>query len=97
MTKDFVNVVVNNLSLKMKGGDTVDFEHDGYKGTITKEAEEYLKDFPWRIEAEKDFGTHIATVGRRYPTIESAMLHILNHFNENASIRNQYKNLNDFM
>ena len=39
-------------------------------------------------------GTH-ATVSRRFTTIDGALLHCLNHFNENANVRNKYNSIED--
>ena len=36
------------------------------------------------------------TIKRRYPTLEAALVHILNNFNDNVNIHNQYKNIEDY-
>lgn len=37
------------------------------------------------------------TISRRYQSIEAAMLHIVNGFNENANVRNPYASLDEAM
>ena len=37
------------------------------------------------------------THSRRYPTMEAAFLHIVNHFNDNANIENKYKTIDQWL
>lgn len=37
------------------------------------------------------------TWSRRYKTMEDALLHIVNHLNENASVRNRYQSIDEWL
>lgn len=62
--------------------------------TIRKEEEKY-EPFKFALEGRK-IGTN-ATWSRRYIGIKEALLHIINNFNENASIKNKYSNIEDYL
>ena len=40
---------------------------------------------------------NVQTFSRRYITLEKALLHCLNGFNENANIQNRYQSLQDYL
>lgn len=58
----------------------------------------YCPNTPWKIEGKTLFNGEWkgGTVGRRYPTLEAALVHILNNFNDNVNIHNRYKKIEDF-
>lgn len=62
---------------------------------IERESEAYLP-FKYALTGKRvepwPCGTH-ATVSRRFTTIDGALLHCLNHFNENANVRNRYNSI----
>lgn len=43
----------------------------------------------------KGYHENGSRISRRYNTVDRAFLHILNSFNENASIKNKYASLDD--
>lgn len=99
MTKAFVAYTLGTEST-WKPGDEVTFQllfrncNSAWEMTLTYESEDYAP-FAYRLEGrqityEGHEPEHPATWGRRYYTMEKAFLHILNHFNENANIRNHY-------
>ena len=62
--------------------------------TITREEEKYSP-FLFSINGKK-IGTN-ETWNRRYTGIKEALLHIVNDFNENASIKNRYSNIEKYL
>ena len=54
--------------------------------------------YPWRVSGKTLFNGEWkgGTIGRRYPTLEAALVHTLNNFNENVNIPNHYKVLEDY-
>lgn len=62
--------------------------------TITREEEMYSP-FLFAIEGAK-IGTN-ETWSRRYVGIKEALLHIVNDFNENVSIKNRYSNIEEYL
>jgi len=65
-----------------------------WKITIRRE-EEIYSPFTFAIEGEKIDTKE--TWSRRYLGIKEAILHILNDFNENASIENKYSNIEEYL
>lgn len=75
-------------------------EADGFKLQLT---------FAWYVELKKENLNpfkytinaycldNIQTFARRYPTIQAALLHCLNGFNENTSISNRYKSIEHYL
>lgn len=75
-------------------------ESDGFKLQLT---------FAWYVELKKEnldpfkytinayCLDNIQTFARRYPTIQAALLHCLNGFNENTSISNRYKSIEHYL
>jgi hypothetical protein len=69
-------------------------------------------DFRWYVELRKEDGPRVApfkyaieaycldniqSFSRRYVSMEKALLHCLNGFNENAAIPNRYKSIQDYL
>ena len=75
-----------------KVGESDTFIFENWNITLRKE-EEIYKPFMYSINGEKNNTNE--TFSRRYTTVEKAFLHILNHFNENANIKNRYETLSD--
>lgn len=80
------------LSKKWRIGEKIYFEYGDWKLVIRRETKTYAP-FLFSVEGEKTNG--LGTIGRRYYTLEDALLHILNHFNENAAIKNRYMTMDD--
>lgn len=77
----------------MESGRSGFFTFNGWELTLRKE-EKIYKPFTYSVVGNKANGSSIS---RRYTSMESAFLHILNEFNENANIKNKYQSINDFM
>ena len=74
-------------------GQTAEFSFRHWDLTLRKE-EEIYSPFQFAVTGKhKEFPTN--TWGRRYTSMSDAFLHILNHFNENASIRNRYDSISE--
>jgi len=106
MTRVFVAYMLGTEPT-WKPGDSVTFQftfrncNSTWETTLTYESEDYAP-FAYRLEArqitfEGHEPEHPATWGRRYYTMEKAFLHILNHFNENANIRDHYKTIGQWL
>lgn len=52
---------------------------------------------PFKYALEACCLDNIQTFSRRYTTLEKALLHCLNGFNENANIQNRYQSLQDYL
>lgn len=93
-TKMKKSFVVRTLlkEANMKPGDNVSFKHDNYELTLIRE-NALSSPFYFAVKGKGVFPTHQVQVGWRYTSMEKAFLHILNHFNENANIRDKYKSL----
>lgn len=76
---------------------TLDINGAQWEMKLKRESEVYLP-FKYsifgRCTEPTPVGTY-ATVSRRFTTIDGALLHCLNHFNENANVRNKYNNIED--
>lgn len=64
----------------------------GWELTLRKEESRYYP-YAYVITGHK-VGTD-ETISRRFTSMESALLHCINHFNENANVQNRYKTLED--
>ena len=59
--------------------------------------------FRWYVELRKEDGPRVAPLdniqsfSRRYVSMEKALLHCLNGFNENAAIPNRYESIQDYL
>lgn len=96
--KEFAKVIIEK-EMNMKTGDQETFLYkDGYGNiwdiTITREEEKY-KPFKFALKGKKM--NTIGTWDRRYTDIKSAILHILNDFNENANITDKYSNIEEYL
>ena len=65
---------------------------------IVYEKAPYCPNSPWAVEGKILFNGvwKGGTIGRRYPSLEAALVHILNNFNDNVNIHNHYKVLEDY-
>ena len=61
---------------------------------IRKEPENFA---PFKYALEACCLDNVQTFSRRYITLEKALLHCLNGFNENANIQNRYQSLQDYL
>ena len=78
-------------------GFTLDINGTQWEMKLKRESEVYLPfkySLTGRCTEPTPAGTH-ATESRRFTTIDGALLHCLNHFNENANVRNKYNNIED--
>ena len=102
MTKVFVARTLGSEPM-WKPGDEVTFEFtyryygNKWRMTLRREPSQY-EPFKYALEGTKLLHDgrpteYTATHSRRYPTMERAFLHLLNHMNDNVNIRNKYKSL----
>lgn len=67
--------------------------------TLKRESEDYLPfkySLKGRCTEPTIVGTH-ATWGRRYKTMDAALLHCFNAFNENANVRDRYNSIEEVL
>lgn len=84
------------LLKKWRIGESINFEYGDWELTITREPKMYAP-FLFAVEGQKPangYGTR-QTIGRRYYTLERALLHIMNNFNENVAIKDRYVSIDD--
>lgn len=93
LNKDYILTMLSEEKL-WKTGESNVFIYGDWIITIRKE-EEIYKPFRYSISAEK-INTN-QSWNRRYTTLQQALLHIFNNFNENANINNKYKTLSDVL
>jgi hypothetical protein len=77
-----------------KEGETDIFKYNNWNITLRKE-EKIYNPFTFSIHGEKDNSNE--TKSRRYISMEEAFLHVLNKFNENVNIKNNYKTMSDYI
>ena len=77
-----------------KEGEADTFRHNDWKITLRKGSKMY-EPYVFFVYGEKENSCETKT--RRYTSMEKAFLHILNNFNENASIKNKYVILEDYI
>lgn len=103
MTEDILNVKLIKKLIERKNnfktGEKVEFSYKNDNGNVwnlilIREDEKYLP-FLFALEGKK-VGTN-QTWERRYTSIEDAILHIVNNFNENANIKNRYGDLQEYI
>lgn len=70
-------------------------EYGNVWSLVLRREEEQYSPFIFAIEGNK-VGTN-ETWSRRYTSMEQALLHIVNDFNENANIENKYNDLQDYI
>lgn len=90
LTKGLIMDLLKNEQL-MKPGECIKFTFRNWNLTLRKE-EPIYRPFTFSVIGNHTNGF---TWDRRYIDMNAALLHILNHFNENANIKNRYKTLND--
>lgn len=90
LTKELILDSLKNEKL-MKAGECIQFAFMNWNLTIRKEDPIY-RPFTFSVTGRHTNGS---TWDRRYIDMSTALLHILNHFNENANIKNRYKTIND--
>lgn len=96
MTREFVLKTLREEHL-WKVGQAVSFEvmlSQKWEFTLRKEEEIYA---PYKYSLRgKKIGTS-ETWSRRYRSMEEAFLHIVNHLNENANVKNRYNYIEDWL
>jgi len=60
-----------------------------------RKEEEIYEPYKYSLRGKK-IGTN-ETWSRRYRSVEEAFLHIINHLNENANIKNKYNYIEDWL
>ena len=76
---------------------TLNIDGAQWEMKLKRESEVYLPfkySLAGRCTEPTVVGTH-ATISRRFTTIDGALLHCLNHFNENANVRNKYNSIEE--
>jgi hypothetical protein len=91
LSKEFILEMLLNEKL-WSVGDYTEFSFNDWNLMLRKEEETYN---PFTVVLDGLNMNGCGSWGRRYINTEAALLHILNHFNENANIKNRYKTLND--
>lgn len=103
MTEDILNVKLIKKLIERKNnfktGEKIEFSYKNDNGNVwnlilIREDEKYLP-FLFALEGKK-VGTN-QTWERRYTSIEDAILHIVNNFNENVNIKNRYGDLQEYI
>ncbi|MDK0983094.1 hypothetical protein P5F71_08565 [Clostridium perfringens] len=95
LNKEYVKTTLEEERL-WKVGEADSFSFNGWELTLRKE-EKIYKPFTYSVVGTKDFNTHKAFINRRYLSMEDAFLHVVNNFNENANIKNNYGSINEFI
>ena len=106
MTRVFVARTLGSEPL-WKEGDEVTFQftykyyNNKWEMTLRREESQY-EPFKYALRGVKLLHDgrpteYTATHSQRYTTMEKAFLHIVNHLNSNANIRDRYKTLNDWL
>ena len=93
----FLDIVEKLRDKKWVVGDVESFEYGEWLLTLrreTKKIEPYLFTIEGRRKEPSDCGT-FETLIRRYESIDSALLHIFNRFNENSATKNPYSSLSE--
>lgn len=92
LTKDYIGTTLQEERLWKTGKEDTFFFNDWHL-TLRKEEEKY-KPFTFSVVGVHTNGS---SWNRRYLSMEKAFLHIVNNFNENANIENNYKSIEKFM
>lgn len=85
----------NDFEVGEKEEFTYKNEYGNVWSLVLRREEEQDSPFIFAIEGNK-VGTN-ETWSRRYTSMEKALLHIVNDFNENANIENKYSDLQDYI
>ena len=96
--KEFIREIIGKEK-DFKIGEQIKFTYKNsnfnvWNITITREEEKYFP-FLFAITGEKSSTNE--TWNRRYVGIKEALLHIVNNFNENTSIKNRYSNIEEYL
>lgn len=90
LTKTYIFETLKEERL-WKEGEADTFTFGDWELTLRKE-ERIYNPFTFSIKGKHKNGS---CWSRRYVNMESAFLHILNQFNENANIKNKYKTISE--
>lgn len=96
MTKEYVLKTLREEPL-WKEGESAQFFvmlSQMWEFTLRKEEKAYFP-FEYSLRGKK-IGTH-ETWERRYTSMEAAFLHVVNHLNENANIKDKYKSIEEWL
>jgi hypothetical protein len=96
MTKEYVMQTLREEHL-WKVGESDTFEvmlSQKWEFTLRKEEEIYAP-YKYALNGKK-LGTH-ETWSRRYRSMDTAFLHIVNRLNENANIKDRYKSIEEWL
>lgn len=96
MTKEYVSRTIQEENLWKEGKtDTFSFKMSQmWEFTLRKEEKMY-EPFKYSLCGKK-IGTY-ETWSRRYVSMEAAFLHIVNHLNENANIKDKYRSIEEWL
>lgn len=98
LNKELITKLINNEN-DFNIGDQKSFlyknSYDNIWEITIREEEKIYEPFKIALEGRK-IGTN-ETWSRRYIGIKEAILHIINNFNENASIKNKYNRIEDYL
>jgi len=92
LTKKYIEITLREEKL-WKVGESDTFNFKNWELTLRKEEEVY-RPFIFSINGKNDNGSHWC---RRYKSMKNAFLHVVNGFNENSNIKNEYQSIDDFI
>lgn len=92
LNKEYIKQTLTEEPL-WKVGESDTFIFNDWNLTLRKE-EEIYSPFIYSIGGTKKNGS---SINRRYTSMQNAFLHILNQFNDNVAILNDYKTLEQFL
>jgi len=96
LTKKYIEITLQEERL-WKVGESDTFKFGEWKLTLRRE-ENIYKPFKYSLEGMKrNTNGTVSSWSRRYISMEKAFLHILNRFNENANIRDNYNSIEEFI
>lgn len=96
LTPEFVQRLLDEEHL-MKAGESYSFTIQLFFLWYVRIRREPENLAPFKYALEACCLDNIQTFSRRYTTLEKALLHCLNGFNENANIQNRYQSLQDYL
>lgn len=91
MNKNFIIDILKS-SRSWKEGQIITFRHENWELILRKE-EAIYNPFTFSISGKKCNSNE--TISRRYINAESALLHVLNDFNENSNVKNKYQSFEE--
>lgn len=65
-----------------------------YNVIIQRETQEWCKPYVWKTNA---IGQKYGGISRRYISLEAALLHCVNLWNENVNVRDRYKTIEEYI